>query len=132
MKSRARFNNLGGWARLRALTSCATSSSFARRSAIDRRHDHLFHAALNSRGVNGYLGMDTKQSSDLPPEPDLQEHQRLIDRAITQAAVRHIARQAGRPGPAPRVMIWQLVMVSFAALLFIVAVAALLVAGILP
>jgi hypothetical protein len=23
--------------------------------------------------------MDTKHSSDLPPEPDLQEHQRLID-----------------------------------------------------
>ena len=76
--------------------------------------------------------MDTKQSSDLPPEPDLQEHQRLIDRALTRTAVRHIARQAGRPDPAPRVMTWQLVIVSFAALLFIAAVAALLVAGILP
>jgi hypothetical protein len=100
-----------------------------RRSAIDRRHDHLFHAAVNSRGVNGYWGMDTKHSSDLPPEPDLQEHQRLIDRALTQTAVRQITRQAGRPGPAPRVMTWQLAIVSFAALLIIAAVAVLLVAG---
>jgi len=76
--------------------------------------------------------MDTKQSSDLPPEPDLQEHQRLIDRAVTQTAVRHIARQVGRPGPARRVMIWQLVIVSFAALLILAAVAVLLFAGILP
>jgi hypothetical protein len=35
------------------------------------------------------------------PEPDLQEHQRLIDRALTQTAVRHIARQAGHPAPGP-------------------------------
>jgi hypothetical protein len=61
-----------------------------------------------------------------PPEPDLQEHQRLIDRALTRTAVRHIARQAGHPAPAPRVMTW-LVIVS----LFIAAVAVLLVVGIL-
>jgi len=70
--------------------------------------------------------MDTKQSSDLPPESNLREHQRLIDRAITQTAVRHIARQVGRPSPAPRLTIWQLV--SFIALL-LAAVAGLLVAG---
>ena len=81
------------------------------------------------RGVKGYWGMDTRQSSDLPPEPDLQEHQRLIFRALTQTAVRHIARQAGHPGPAPHVMTW-LMMVSFAAPLFIAAIAILLVAGI--
>jgi hypothetical protein len=48
--------------------------------------------------------MNTKQSSDLPPEPDLQEHQRLIGRALTQTAVRHFVREAGRSAPAPRVM----------------------------
>ena len=60
------------------------------------------------------------------PEPDLQEHQRLIGHALTQTAVRHIAREAGR-GPVPRVMTWQLVTVSFVALLIIAAIAVLVV-----
>jgi hypothetical protein len=38
-----------------------------------------------------------------------------------------IAREAGRPGPIPRVMTWQLVMVSFVALLIIAAIAVLVV-----
>jgi hypothetical protein len=76
--------------------------------------------------------MDTKQSPDLPSEPDLQEHQRLIDRAITRTAVRHIVRQAGRPGTARRVMTWQLLIIGFPALLITTAVAVLLLAGILP
>ena len=59
------------------------------------------------------------------PEPDLQEHQRLIDRALTQTAVRHIAREAGR-GPVPRVMTWELV-IGFATLLIIAAIAVLVV-----
>ena len=54
------------------------------------------------------------------------EHQRLIDRALTQTAVRHIAREAGR-GPVPRVMTWQLVTASFVALLIIAAIAVLVV-----
>jgi hypothetical protein len=39
----------------------------------------------------------------------------------------HIAREAGRPGPIPRVMTWQLVIVSFVALLIIAAIAVLVV-----
>ena len=58
------------------------------------------------------------------PEPDLQEHQRLIDRALTQTAVRHIAREAARPGPVPLVMV---VMVTFVSLLMMAAVLVLLV-----
>jgi hypothetical protein len=43
--------------------------------------------------------MDTKQWSDLPPEPDLQEHQRLISRASRESAfdtsIRPSWRQVG-------------------------------------
>jgi hypothetical protein len=74
-----------------------------------------------------WLGKDTKQSSDLPLEPDLQEHQRMIDRALTQTAVRHIAREVGRPHPIARVMSWQLVTVGFVALLIIAAIAVLII-----
>jgi len=59
------------------------------------------------------------------PEPDLQEHQRLINRALTQTAVRQIAREAGS-GPVTRVMTWELV-IGFAALLVIAAIAVLVV-----
>jgi hypothetical protein len=72
--------------------------------------------------------MKSKQPPGEPmtaPEPDLQEHQRLIDRALTQTAVRHIAREAGR-GPVPRVMTWELV-IGFATLLIIAAIAVLVV-----
>jgi len=61
------------------------------------------------------------------PEPDLQEHQRRIDRALAQNAVGHIAREAGHPGPVPLVMTWLLVMVSFVALLIVAAIAVLIV-----
>jgi hypothetical protein len=40
--------------------------------------------------------------------------------------MRHIAREAGR-GPVPRVMTWQLVTVSFVALLIIAAIAVLVI-----
>jgi hypothetical protein len=59
----------------------------------------------------------------LPPEPDLQEHQRLINRALRQNAARHLARSAQNAG-APT---WG-VLVSVG-VLFIAAVAALLVAS---
>ena len=59
------------------------------------------------------------------PEPDLQEHQRLINRALTQTAVRHFVREAGN-GPVSRVMTWELV-IGFAALLVIAAIAVLVV-----
>ena len=68
--------------------------------------------------------MDTKQSSDLPPEPNLQEHQRLINRARLQTAVRQVAREAARPGPVPLVMV---VMVTCVSLLMMAAVVVLLV-----
>ena len=58
------------------------------------------------------------------PEPDLQEHQRLINRARLQTAVRHIAREAARSGPVPLVMV---VMVTFVSLLMMAAVLVLLV-----
>ena len=60
------------------------------------------------------------------PELDLREHQRLIDRALTRTAVRHIAHEAGH-GPVPLVMTWQLVTASFVALLIIAAIAVLVV-----
>jgi hypothetical protein len=72
-----------------------------------------------------WLGKDTKQSCDLPP--DLQEHQRMIDRALTQTTVRHIAREVGRPHPIAPVMSWQLVTVGFVALLIIAAIAVLVI-----
>jgi hypothetical protein len=60
-----------------------------------------------------------------PPEPDLQEHQRLIDRALVQTAVRHFVREAGSR-PVLRVMTWELV-IGFATLLVIAAIAVLVV-----
>jgi len=59
------------------------------------------------------------------PEPDLQEHQRLIDRALTQTAVRHFVREAGSRSVS-RVMTWELV-IGFATLLIIAAIAVLVV-----
>ena len=69
--------------------------------------------------------MKPKHPPGGPPEPDLREHQRLINRALTQTAVRQIAREAGS-GPVTRVMTWELV-IGFAALLVIAAIAVLVV-----
>jgi hypothetical protein len=67
----------------------------------------------------GFKGpMNRKQSPDLTPEPDLQEHRRLITRALTQ--------NVARPGPTT----WQVVLVSVGlAVLFIAAGAALFLAS---
>jgi hypothetical protein len=55
------------------------------------------------------------------------KHRRDEPLAPTQTAVRHIAREAGRLGPVPRVMTWELVTVTFVALLIIAAIAVLVV-----
>jgi hypothetical protein len=69
--------------------------------------------------------MKTKQSSDLLPEPDLQEHQRLILRASRESTERR-RRPVLDAISAPA---QQLVLVGTgAAVLFLVAVAALFVA----
>ena len=70
--------------------------------------------------------MKTKQSSDLLPDPDLQEHQRLILRASREST----ERRARRPVlDAISVPTRQLVLVGTgAAVLFLVTVAALFVA----
>jgi len=52
------------------------------------------------------------------------KHPRGEPLAPTQTAVRHIAREAGRPGPIPA---WELVTVTFVALLIIAAIAVLVV-----
>ena len=67
--------------------------------------------------------METKQPVDLALEPDLQEHRRLINRALARNAAREMARVAQEAG-APRCMV--LVSVGAGALL-IAAVAALIV-----
>jgi hypothetical protein len=72
----------------------------------------------------GFKGpMNRKQSPDLTPEPDLQEHRRLITRALTQ--------NVARPGPDPGATTWQVVLVSVGlAVLFIAAGAALFLASV--
>jgi hypothetical protein len=70
--------------------------------------------------------MKTKQSPDLLPDPDLQEHQRLILRAARESTKRRAHRPVLDAISAPT---WQLVLVgTLAALLFLIAVAALFVA----
>jgi hypothetical protein len=61
--------------------------------------------------------MNTKQSSNLTPEPDLQEHRRLINRALTQTAARHLACSAQNADAS----IWPLVLVVFAAVVLSIA-----------
>jgi hypothetical protein len=64
----------------------------------------------------------TKRPVDLAPEPDLGEHRRLINRALTQnSAARHLARSAQEAG-APR---WVVLVSIGAGVLFIAAVAVL-------
>ena len=58
-----------------------------------------------------------------PPEPDLQEHQRLIKRALTQNGARELARSAQNA-----LTTWVVVLVIGAAVLCIAAVAALSIA----
>src|SRR5262245_7628699 len=58
-----------------------------------------------------YKGMNTKQPVDQPPEPDLQEHRRLINRAL----LRTLARQHARPVPDTSAPIWPSVLVGVAA-----------------
>jgi hypothetical protein len=55
------------------------------------------------------------------------KHRRGEPLAPTQTAVRRIAREAGRPGPGPLLMTWQLATVTFVALLIIAAIAVLVV-----
>ena len=57
--------------------------------------------------------MKTKQSSDLLPDPDLQEHQRLILRASRQSTERRARRPALDAVSAPT---WQLVLVGTGAI----------------
>ena len=59
-----------------------------------------------------------KRPPGYPNEPGLQHRQRLIDRT---------PQTAGRRGPVPRLMTWDLVTVSFVALLIIAAIAVLVV-----
>jgi hypothetical protein len=44
--------------------------------------------------MNKRLTIDTKQPADLGPELDLQEHRRLITRALVQSAARRVERMA--------------------------------------
>ena len=88
-----------------------------------RRHQ----MPLAGQGMsNGYWGWITKQSSDLTPEPDLQEHQRLILRASKESTEHRARRPVVDAISAPT---WQLMLVGTGAVaLFLVAVVALFVA----